>query len=295
MNQQDTLSEKETEQFYRLKHTLYIFVNKKINAFPQCTVWEDVGLNSPEEIKVVRDYIFFQHREMIDEFIEQNPSNLSKAELDIIKSWKEAIVADKFILCKHAKEHTLFLGKGKVYGVKGLMDSFKDIFEGYSPLFIDFIILPFKDQLVHEGMFIPYRISIGGNMASSIKAEAEEFIQKEGIITSLTQREERKETSDDDLLRFYMKSESNRDKFWNKIDDLVIKSPKLLSIYNYEMGRINSRHIKSQIKIQGIQGNFAVLFSQVIASGKTKKELQQNIFLIVPKEKQGDIYTFEVK
>lgn len=290
----DKLSEKDVAQFYRLKNSLYMFVNDKINAFPKCNQWHEVGKNPPEKVMLVRNYALDEHKEIIDEFFEKNPFDMTKEELDIILSWKSSIMADQFILFKHAKEHTLFLGKDKVYAVKGLMDSFKEMLQGHSPILINLIIMPFKDQLVHEGLFIPHNISIGGNMSRSIKAEAEEIMQREGIIDSFAAQNERKETNDADLLRFYMRSEENRGRFWEKIDDLIEKSTELMNVYNYEMGRINSRQIKSEIKKQGLKGHFAVLFSQVIASGKDETELEKHISLLVPEEKQGEVYTFKI-
>jgi hypothetical protein len=295
MNTPDTLSEKDMETFYKLRNSLYIFVNKRLNILPEIKDWKDVGSNEPEKVSKIRNHIFIKNISEIDNFINSNPHNFNQEELDILESWKKAIIADKFLIIKYLKEHTLFFGNNKVYGIKGLMDSFKDIFQGCSPIFIDMIILPFKGFLVHESLFSLYNISIGGNMASGIKAEAEEIIQKSGIITSLTGEHQKSETSDEDMLRFYMKSEKNREKFWEKIDSLIEKSPKLKGVYNLEIARINAKDIKSDLRKQGINGYFAVLFSQVIASSKTKEGLQINIKNIVLEEKIGEIYTFAIK
>ncbi|MBU1644028.1 MAG: hypothetical protein KJ598_02655 [Nanoarchaeota archaeon] len=231
----------------------------------------------------------------IDNFVKENPYNLKGDELDIVSSWKKAIVAEKFILFKYEKEHTLFFGNNNVYGVKGLMDSFRQFFDSHTPIFINLIILPFKNVLVHEGLFVPYNIMIGSRMGSSMKAEAEEAIMKKGITSSLENQEQKKTPSEENMLRFFMKSENNRDRFFEEIDSLREKSPELEAVYNNEIGRINSKQIKSQLKKQGIKGYFAVLFSQVVASGQTKQELSKNILLILPEEKQNQVYTFQIK
>jgi hypothetical protein len=293
MNTIDTLSEEDMEQFYRIKHLLYLFADKKLNVLMHKSDWKDVGNNKPEEILKLRDYVFKKNIKVIGEFIEQNPYGLKKEDLEILESWKKPIIGDKYVLFKHTKEYSLFFGEDNVYGVIGLMDSFNVMFGGDSFIFVDLIILPFKDRLTHEGLFLPYNISIGKSMRDGILAEAEEIIMKKGIITSSLNKQE-KESSEEDLLRYYMKSEKNQEFFWEKIEKLKKKSANLKAIYNYEVGRINSRHIKKQLKLQNLNGYFAVLFSQVIASGRTKKELEENMSRILPKERLIEIYEIKI-
>ncbi|MFT4326152.1 MAG: hypothetical protein ACMXYK_01490 [Candidatus Woesearchaeota archaeon] len=294
MNTKDTLSEKELRQFYKLKHSLYIFANKKINVLKHTNNWKDVEKNTSEEIMKIRNHIFLKEISIIDEYVQLNPNNLIEEELEILLNWKKAIICKKAILFKHTNEHSLFLVKNNVYAITGLMDSFKEIFDNYTPVLIDLIILPFKNKLVHEGLFMPYNISFGKSIRDSMNAEGEELILKKGIITSLDNENHQNKVSDEDLLRFYMKSESNQDRFFEKIDELKNKSKELKSIYNYEIGRINSRHIKKQLKNQDIKGHFAILYSQVIASGSTKKELEINLRRIISKEREKEVYFIKI-
>lgn len=295
MNKKDTLSEKEIEQFYRLKNNLYLFVNKNLNVLKYANDWEDMKNNDPELILKIRDYVFKKDISIIDNYLKQNPDNLIKEELEIVSNWKKVIPCEKAILFKHTNENSLFLVKNNVYGVIGLMDSLKDLFHGHAPVFLDFIIMPFKNKLVHEGFFRAYNISFGNTMAKGITLEAEEIIIKKGIITSLGNENNQKKVSDEDLLRFYMKSEANQHRFFEKIDDLKNKSEELKSIYNYEIGRINSRHIKKQLKEQNLRGYFGILFSQIIASGSTKEELMNNLKKIITKERENEIYIIKIK
>jgi len=294
MNTKDTLSEKELEQFYRLKHSLYLFANKNLNVLKHTKDWQDVGNDSLEKIMKIRNHIFLKEISIIDNYIQLNPDNLIQEELEILKNWKKAIPCEKAILFKHTNEHSLFLVKNNVYAIKGLMDSFKEIFDNYTPVFIDLTILPFKNKLVHEGLFVPYNISFGKSMKDGLIAEAEEIIIKKGIINSLDNENNQENVSDEDLLRFYMKSEANQDKFFEKIEYLKNKSDELKATYNYEMGRINARHIKKQLKNESIKGYFGVLFSQIIASGSTKKELENNLQKIISKEREKEIYIIKL-
>ncbi len=295
MNRKDTLSEKEVEQFYRLKHSLYIFADKKLNVLKDKKDWQDVGNNDLEDVKKVRDYIFQKNIDIIDQYLSKNPDNFNEDDLKILSSWKKAILCDEAILFKHTKENSLFLVKDNVYAVAGLMESFNEIFEGYAPLFIAIIILPFKERLVHEGLFLPYAVSIGKSMAGQIIAEAEEIIMKRGIISRLDKKEPVQKKSDEDLLKFYMKSERNQDRFFEDIEKLKNKTPELKAAYNYEVGRINARHIKKQLKNQDIKGCFGILLFQVIASGSTKNEMLKNLKSILPEHRIKEVYIMKLK
>jgi hypothetical protein len=293
MDTKNTLSEEELEEFYRLKHYLYIFANKKINILDYTKDWQNLKQNDPEKMFKLSEYVFKKNTSIIDEYIKNNPDKLNENELEIVSSWKNAIVCDKAILFKHTKENSLFLTEDKVYGVVGLMDSFREMFHGHTPIFLDIILLPFKNKLVHEGQIITYNLSFGRGMSSGITAEAEEIMLKKGIITDLTKKE-KNVTSDEDLLKFYMKSEKNQDKFFYKIEELKDKTPKLRTLYNNELGRINSRHIKKELKNQNIKGHFGVLISQVVASGSTKKELMNNLSTIIPDKRIEEVYIIKI-
>ena len=295
MMNQDTLSKEDVELFYRLKNSLYLYANKKIGAIPDSEDWRSIRSHPPEKIMKIRDYVF-KNRAIIDEFVEKNPFNLSKDELDIVLSWKRAIVADHCILCKYEPEHALFLHDDVVYGVKGLIDSFRDLFQGYSPAFASLVIIPFKDVFTHEGSIMTDPISIGRTMRNNIVAEAEEIMVKKGIAASLDRQPEKKEPSDIGLIKFYMKSEVNRDRFFDEIGALLKKkSPAVTAVYNYELSRINAKKARSELQRQGIKGYFGVLLSQVIASGRTKKELDNNLRAIIQEDKLDQVYTFSIQ
>lgn len=290
---QDTLTEEDAELFYRLKHSLYLYANRTINMWSDSNDWKSVYTHELEEIRKVRDYVF-KNMKIIDEFVQKNPFHLSQEELDIILSWKQAISATRAIIGKYKKEHTLILHKNAVYGIKGITDSLEDLFGGYTPVFVNITLLPFKEMLTHEGLFTSAPVVFGRTMKNSILAEVEEIALKNGVITSLTQNPVKNTLPETELLRFYMKSEVNRDKFYDAIEKLMEKSPELLAIHNYEWGRIHAKNIKAELAKQGIKGYFAVLMNTVVASSTEKKKLEEAIKKIVPSEKQNQVYTFEL-
>ena len=155
-------------------------------------------------------------------------------------------------------------------------------------------LLPFKDNLIYDGIFFPYQITFGGGMRSSIKVEADSAIQKYGVITSLENPVLEKKNSDEDTLRFYMKTQDTRDRYFEEIEELSKKSPVLEAIYYQEEAGIIARDIKKSLKLRGIKGHFAVLVDAVVASALTEKELEENIKKIVPESKQSWVYRFRI-
>jgi len=250
--------------------------------------------NDIEKTVPIRKKVFSDSG-IIDDYIKENPDRLSNDEMQILASWKKSLEGE-FMLARYEKEFALFLHSKlqRVYGVKGITDSFKEKFEGYSPIMIKIRLLPFKDNLIYDGIFFPYQITFGGGMRSSIKVEADSAIQKYGVITSLENPVLEKKNSDEDTLRFYMKTQDTRDRYFEEIEELSKKSPVLEAIYYQEEAGIIARDIKKSLKLRGIKGHFAVLVNAVVASALTEKELEENIKKIVPENRQSWIYRFRI-
>ena len=181
-----------------------------------------------------------------------------------------------------------------MYGVLGITDSFSEMFDDFAPIMMKIRLLPFRGNITYEGIFFRYRITFGGGMCSSLKVESETAIQKYGVITSLEMPIIEKKNSDEDMLRFYFKTQDNRDRYYKEIEKLRKKSPELESIFYQEEAGIISRDIKKSLKANKVKGYFAVLVNAVGASGLAEKELEENIKKIVPSDKQSWLYRFKL-
>jgi hypothetical protein len=291
----NTLSKEDSLLFHKLMDSLLLFVNQKTGIIKNATNMKELHQKEIEKTKLLREKIFSDKYDFIDNFVKENPFNFSTVNLGIIQSWKKYIKG-KFFVVKHTPEHSLFFDSqsNKMYGVKGITDSFEEKFEGYAPVLLEITLIPFRDSIIYDGIFFPYNISFGSGIAKSLKAETDESIQKFGIITSLIQPMKKKENNEKELLRFYMKSIDNKLRYETEINHLRKKSKDLEAVYYQEEARNFSRHPKKMLKEFGMKGHFAVMFHSVIASGSTKKELQNNIVKIVPPEKRTWIHTFNL-
>ena len=290
-----TLSSNDALLFHKLMNSLLAYVNQKTGIIKNVNSVNDLVKNFIEKTAPLREKIFSDKYNFIDMFIKDNPFNFLQEELSIVNSWKK-YKTGKFYIVKHVKEYSLFFDSdnSKVYGVKGITDSFEEKFQGYTPVIVDITLIPFKDNLIYDGIFCPYNISFGGGIRKSLKVETEEAIQEFGIITSLEQPIKKKELNDEEMLRFYMKSSDNKMRYQEDIHKLKNKSSELEAVYYQEEAKEFSRIFKKSLKEAGIKGYFAVLNNVIVASAENENELHTNINKIVPKEKLDWISTFKI-
>ena len=280
--------------FHKLMDSLLYYTNKKVNAIKNVNSKEEFFQNDIEKTVPLRKKIF-ANPQIIDDFVKENPENFNENELSTILSWKMQ-KSGEFFLAKHTRDFSLFYSSEdkKVYGVLGISDSFEEMFHGYAPAFVKITLLPFKGKIIYEGIFFPYTITFGSGMRRSLKLEVDEAIQKYGITDSFDSTPVEKKNSDEELLRFYMKSEDNRKRYWEEIEKLRKTSKDLEAIYHQEEGSISARDIRKSLRINGAKGHFAILCGTVVASGLTKEELEENTKKVVPDDKRSWIYNLKV-
>ena len=291
----NTLSEEEVLLFHKLMNSLLFYVNRKTGIISNAGTMKEFLGNDLQKTMLLRKKIFSINYNFIGNYVAENPDRLSKNELDIISSWK-TYKTGKFFVVKHAKEYSLFFGSDsqKVYGVKGITDSFEEKFEGYAPVMLEITLIPFREHIIYDGLFAPYNLSFGGGMRRSLKQESEEAIQKFGVVTSLDRPIAAKQNDDEEMLRFYMKSFDNKMRYEEEIRELKKKSKELESVYYQEEAREMSRHFKKTLKQNGVRGHFAVLINTIAASGATEKELQDAIAKIIPEDKRPWLHVFKI-
>ncbi len=288
------LSEKDKEVFYKLISAVLFYANKRFNVIKNISTKEDFFKTDIKKTIPLRKKIY-ENPGIFDDFANENPENFNSEELNIICSWKK-FKQGRFVLAKYTKEHAIFFDEkeGRAYGVLGITDSFEDVFEGYAPILMDIVLLPFKGKITYEGIFVSYNIYFGGGIKRSLKINLGEAIQRYGIITCLDEPAEERKNNDEKMLRFYMGSREKINKYLDKINELRVKSPKLEAVYHQERAKNSARAIKKSLKRNEIKGYFAVLDESVVASGGSSKELNKNIKTVVPQNKIDWIYKFRL-
>ena len=286
------LTPEEIKEFLKLHKSLLFYVNQKKKIIKEWNELEDVQGNL-EQVFKLREVII-KDLNWIDLFIKDNPFNFSTEQLNIIKDWKQGI-SGKFFITKYSQEYTYFYHSGtkKCYGVLSLTEQLKDMMGHNFPLMVEAWLIPYKNKVIYDSLIAPYGISFGGGMKRSLKIEYEEAILNYGLITSFN--EQKKESiSEIEMLKFYMKSEANRERYRHNIISLSSKSPELENVYYQELSRNNARYIKKQLQDNEVKGHFAILNNTVVASGTNNQELTQNIANILPTEKRNWIHKIKL-
>lgn len=163
------LSEDDAALFFELMLSLQIYVNQQLKLVPHIEDSADFETRPVEEKMAIRDALY-QHPDLIDRFTSENSQGFEPDQLKIIDSWK-GFRAGVFYIERFLKKYTVFISDtDMVYGVLGLRDSFADmIHKSYLPLMVKAVLLPFKGQIVYDGLFQSRNIIFGGGIKSDLK------------------------------------------------------------------------------------------------------------------------------
>jgi hypothetical protein len=286
----------EVELFYKLHPALLFYAKQQLSLAPHVTTIPQL-LAMPEEERYAIRSACYEHRALMDTFIQENPQGFSADELTIVESWKHC-VQGQFYVFRHLKQYTIFLDADsppKAYGVLALHDDFGDLFP-HVPILIETVLLPFKSQITYDGQCRYYNIFFGGGITRRLNDSYQLAKAHSGIMTTLPCEASAAAPSDEEQLRFYLRTERNREIYWDEIVALRQQSRSLETLYQQEMGKVHARTYSQQLRDIGLSGVwFAILEGVTIASGRTRQEVEQAIQRIVPKPKLPSVYTFEVK
>ena len=290
------LSGKDVKRFYRLYHSLLFYANKKFKIFENLSSPSDLHKSDPHELQKLKNKLYGSP-ELIDSFVKDNPMDISSKDLEIVANWKN-FVKDIFYIVRHLKNYSVFLDESeppKAYGVLGIITPIEEMIGSDLPVAVEATLLPFENKIVYDGSLLPYNVLFGSGIRKSINDSYSQAKTNYGIITSLPFSEKIK-PNDSDILRGYLKTEYSRDRYHDEIQELINKNPDLRAVYHEEMGKISARVYRKNLKAIGIvEGWFALAYGMIIASGRTREEVERILKSILPEEKMRFVYIFQLK
>ena len=180
------------EQFFKLHKALMLFVNQRLKIVKPPAKSEKVIVALPPDDRLkVRD-AFVENLDLIDAFVEENPYKLDQDELGIVRSWKD-LVAGEFYVLRFLKKYTVFLTAKEptvAYGVVGLSEPLDEVIEQPLPFYCKTVLLPFQDRIVYDGVLSGQNLIIGSNMTRGLNETYNDAKKRHGIVTSLPWRAE---------------------------------------------------------------------------------------------------------
>ncbi|GJM41395.1 MAG: hypothetical protein DHS20C20_16770 [Ardenticatenaceae bacterium] len=162
------ISEKDADLFFDLVFSLQFYVNQREQLLPNVPTIEKYLTLDMEDQLLVRDTLW-ENPDLIAQYVSENPDNLSSEHLYIVQSWQHR-VRGRFVIERLLKKQAIFITDDKVYGVQALHNSFDEMIpREMLPVFVETVLLPFKGQIIYDGLIRGGNIMIGSNMAAGFK------------------------------------------------------------------------------------------------------------------------------
>jgi hypothetical protein len=177
----------DSEQFFKLHKALMLFVNQRLKIVkPPAKSEKVIVALTPDDRLKVRDALV-EHLDLIDAFVGENPYKLEPDELGIVRSWKD-LVAGEFYVLRFLKKYTVFLTAKEptvAFGVVALSEPFEDVIVQELPFLCKTALLPFQGRIVYDGVLSGYNLIIGSNIRRELNDTYNDAKMRHGIVTSL--------------------------------------------------------------------------------------------------------------
>ncbi len=179
-----TLALSDGKLYFELMWKLQYYVNQKRGLHKNISSVEEYAKLPSEEKRKERDELWNDPK-LIESYVQENPDALPSAELEIIRKWK-GFVKGSFFIFRHLKKGSIFIQEDQVYLVHGLLDPLDDLVPSYAlPQMVETVLLPFKGQIIYDGLLSGYRIQFGGGIRSNLNHTYTVAKHKGRIITTL--------------------------------------------------------------------------------------------------------------
>jgi len=181
-----TLTPDEMALYYRLHWALLAYTNRRLNIFPHVITLDDMLRLSTAEKMEVREACY-EHPELLESFIAENPEGLPPHELAIVATWRHR-VSGEFYMVRYLKRYAVFLSTTEpqhLYGVLGLTEPLDEMFGGRPlPIYVRAVLLPFKEKIIYDGLLNTYNVYFGGGIRSDVNRTYNRLKRRKGIISN---------------------------------------------------------------------------------------------------------------
>jgi hypothetical protein len=185
------LSREDGLLFYKLYPALMSYANQKLQLVGAIATDLEGYLAIPAEPRLKLRNALYDHRELIDGFVQENPFHLAPDELAIVSQWKNAVVGS-FYIFRYLKQYTLFLDDRSppmAYGVIAVADPIQELLGANLPILTQAVLLPFRGRIIYDGILASYRVSFGSGIRRRLNETYKRTKAINGIVTSLPSNE----------------------------------------------------------------------------------------------------------
>ena len=170
------LTREDAKLFYKLYFALLEYTNNKHHLSSIKKIYKQNSIN-PNDLYPINEYLW-KNKNIIDDFIKDNPYKFNNDELKIIEGFKTGI-NDNFVIAGYDEEYTKLLNKeGKLYMIKGINCNIEDIIPNSElPLIINTTLLMFKDKIIFNSFFGTNNIRYGNDLKEYVIKEMKTAIK----------------------------------------------------------------------------------------------------------------------
>lgn len=185
------LATEDARLFFKLFFALLAYTNRQLKITPKVSAPTDIPKVGGDALMKMRDALYADSKLLV-RFIEENPDHFTPEELGIVASWRHR-VSGEFYLMRYLKKYAVFVPSKKsdhLYGVLGLYDPIETVIRGQPlPVLLKTTLLPFKGQIIYDGLVEPYTILFGKGIRTDLEAIFRRLKAKEGIVEQLVDAE----------------------------------------------------------------------------------------------------------
>src|SRR5512135_178830 len=180
------LPPQETERFYRIWFALLHYVNTQLQlvpAFPDAPGKEEVSI----EVTVRLRDALWANDALREQFITNNPAQLSAADLALVASWQYRL-AGSFYIFRSLQHYSIFLSEttpSHAYGVLGFLSTIEETVPLPLPVYTQAVLLPFEHHIIYDSLLTSYNVVFVSGYRHNLQEMYRNIQEREGIITSL--------------------------------------------------------------------------------------------------------------
>jgi hypothetical protein len=284
-----TLSPADAKDFFRLSRKLDTFFQSRLRL-PEID-------GSPESIRRLRD-AGFADPDHVAAYAETNPDKLGPADLDTVRSWRQHGLAGRFFVHKERKDGCIYSSTvtdpSTLYLVTGLTQPIGELLP-FFPCYVEARLLPYRGQIVIDGVIAPIMIRLGPGMRSRFDEEMKRTLATRGLVTTLPAPAAPSAPDPAALLKHYLSTAANRRDYAPEIQALRRQTRALHIQYLQETGKLHSKSLKANLKAKGItEGWFAVIEDTIVTGAADKEQAAAAAAQLVPPELRDGMVWFRM-
>lgn len=157
------------DHYYKLYFALLDYINNKYKICPEIKkIYKQEGLDVNKLYAV--DKYLWEHKKVIDDFVQENIYKFSEEELTEVKEFKSSVTSDCFVIVGFDREYTKILSDdGKLYMVKGIREDFDKIMNPKElPVVVSTTLLMFRGNIIFKSFFGSVDVAFGNDVKKEI-------------------------------------------------------------------------------------------------------------------------------